>query len=101
MDFAGPFLGKMYLVVVDSHSKWPKVFEMSSTSSEQTVCTLHKLFASYGLPLQLVSDNGPQFTSSCFEQFMKGNGVSTSVVPLITRSQTGWLNDLSEALRKP
>ena len=75
VDFAGPFLGKMYLVVVDSHSKWPEVFEMSSTSSEQTVSTLRKLFASYGLPLQLVSDNGPQFTSSCFEQFMKGNGV--------------------------
>ena len=22
VDFAGPFLGKMYLVLVDSHSKW-------------------------------------------------------------------------------
>ena len=75
VDFAGPFLGKMYLVVVDSHSKWPEVFEMSSTSAEQTVSTLRNLFASYGLPLQLVSDNGPQFVSSCFEQFMKTNGI--------------------------
>ena len=75
VDFAGPFLGKMYFIIVDAHSKWPEVFEMPSTSAEQTVCTLRNLFASYGLPLQLVSDNGPQFVSSCFEQFMKVNGI--------------------------
>ena len=37
---------------------------MTSTSTDQTVSILHQLFASYGLLLQLVSDNGPQFTSS-------------------------------------
>ena len=30
VDFAGPFIGKMYLVAVDAHSKWPEVYEMSS-----------------------------------------------------------------------
>ena len=24
VDFAGPFQGKMYLIMVDSHSKWPR-----------------------------------------------------------------------------
>ena len=24
-DFAGPFLGRMFLVAVDTHSKWPEV----------------------------------------------------------------------------
>ena len=36
---------------------------------------LRKLFAAYGLPEQLVSDNGPQFTSSDFAMFLKQNGV--------------------------
>ena len=34
-----------------------------------------KLFASYGLPEQLVTDNGSQFTSDEFATFLKLNGV--------------------------
>jgi hypothetical protein len=30
VDFAGPFVGTSFLVVVDTHSKWPEVFEMMS-----------------------------------------------------------------------
>ena len=48
---------------------------MTTTGTEQTVTALRQLFASYGLPLQLVSDNGPQFTAAEFQQFLKGNGV--------------------------
>ena len=33
------------------------------------------MFASYGLPEQLVSDNGPHFISTEFERFMKENGI--------------------------
>ena len=55
VDFAGPFLGKSFLVVVDAHSKWPEVFEMSSTTASKTIATLRHLFAAYGLPEQLVS----------------------------------------------
>ena len=31
LDFAGPFLGRMFLIVVDAHSKWPEVIEMTTT----------------------------------------------------------------------
>ena len=75
VDFAGPFLGKMFLVIVDAHSKWPEVFEMSSTTTGATIAVLRKVFATYGLPLHLVSDNGPQFVSSEFAHFMQANGV--------------------------
>ena len=75
IDFAGPFLDKMFLIVVDAHSKWPEVIQMSSTTSFKTIEALRSLFAKYGLPEQLVSDNGPQFTSEEFADFMKVNGI--------------------------
>ena len=75
IDFAGPFLNKMFLIVVDAHSKWPEVIQMSSTTSSKTIDVLRTLFARYGLPEQVVSDNGTQFTSDGFAQFLKSNGV--------------------------
>ena len=47
---------------MDVHSKWPEELPMTSTVTDQTISVLCQLFASYGLLLQLASDNGPQFT---------------------------------------
>jgi hypothetical protein len=75
IDFAGPFLHKMLLVVVDARTKWPEVVIMPDTTAEHTVDALQVIFATHGLPEQLVSDNGPQFTSQAFETFVKLNGI--------------------------
>jgi len=39
------------------------------------------LFAAYGFPEELVSDNGPQFTSEEFGNFMKRNGITHTRTP--------------------
>ena len=75
VDFAGPFQEKMYFIIVDAHSKWPKVFVMTSIISSNTIAVLRCVFASHGLPLQLVSDNGPQFLSEEFKQYLEANKV--------------------------
>ncbi|KAL7842622.1 hypothetical protein SRHO_G00243110 [Serrasalmus rhombeus] len=75
VDFAGPFEGHMYLVVVDAHSKWPEIHIMDSTTSSKTIQVLRELFSRYGIPHSLVSDNGPQFCSEEFSTFLKANGV--------------------------
>ena len=75
VDFAGLIMIKSYLLITDAHSKWPEIIEMNSTTTQKTITELRKLFSAYGLPLQLVSDNGPQFISEDFAQFMKSNGI--------------------------
>ena len=75
IDFAGPVHGKSFLLAVDSHSKWPEVFQMATTTATQTIQVLRLLFARYGLPQQLVSDNGPQFRSEEFQAFARENGI--------------------------
>ena len=75
IDFAGPFLGCMFLIVVDAHSRWLEIEKMDTTTSTKTIEKLQSLFARYGVPSQLVSDNGPQFKSEEFQMFLKRNGI--------------------------
>ncbi|CAC5359621.1 unnamed protein product [Mytilus coruscus] len=76
IDFAGPFLDQMFLIIIDAHSKWPEVIPMKSTTSTQTIRVLRTIFARAGLPEQIVSDNGPQFVSAEFQTFTKMNGIT-------------------------
>ena len=75
MDFAGPFLGSMFLIIVDSYSKWPIVKQMRKTTSSQTIEVLRTVFSDWGLPTQIVSDNGPQFISEEFKTFLRENSI--------------------------
>ena len=59
----------------DAHSKWLEVIMMSSTTAQRTTEALWSIFSHYGLPEQLVSDNGPHFTSQEFAEFMNRNGI--------------------------
>ena len=73
--------GQEFLILIDSHSKWIEVKLMSSTTSAKTIEVFRGIFASYGLPKELVSDNGPQLASSEFRDFLKKNGVKHTLVP--------------------
>ena len=75
LDFFGPFHGKTFLIMVDSYSKWCEVEIKTSTTSESTIDTLRYWFSKYGLPRQLVTDNGSQFTSNEFGVFCRMNGI--------------------------
>ena len=75
LDFAGPFMGHMFLIIVDSHSKWLDAHVMSSITSTKTIEILRSVFATHGLPQKIVTDNGPSFTSQEFSEFMKANGI--------------------------
>eukprot|EP00731_Ephydatia_muelleri_P018868 Em0011g908a len=74
VDFAGPFLGKQFIILVDASTKWLEVGIVASPSSQQAVKFLRSVFSTHGLPDILVSDNGSAFSSSEFEEFVKRNG---------------------------
>ena len=54
---------------------------MTSTTTEGTIDELRLIFAEHGLPEQLVSDNGPQFTSAEFALFIRQNSIKHTLVP--------------------
>ena len=74
-DYAGPFMGKMFLILVDAHSKWMEVKTVTSATSTVTIEHLCSIFATHGLPEMLVTDNGSVFTSAEFKLFLQRNGI--------------------------
>jgi transposase InsO family protein len=81
IDFAGPHLGRDFLIVVDANSKYLEVISAPNTTSRQTVTILHKLCAQNGVPETIVSDNGMKFTSHEFREFCKAKAVSHILSP--------------------
>ncbi|XP_058810507.1 uncharacterized protein K02A2.6-like [Phymastichus coffea] len=75
-DFCGPIDGKMFIVILDSHSKWIDIRELNNIITETTIDVFRDYFATWGIPNTLVTDNGPTFTSKLFEEFMISYGVS-------------------------
>ena len=66
---------EQFLVMVDAYSKWPEERAMSSTTAQHTIEVMQDIFSTHGLPRILVSDNGPQFTSKEFSEYLAHNGV--------------------------
>ncbi|BHF72217.1 hypothetical protein SprV_0401528100 [Sparganum proliferum] len=69
IDFAGPFNGVSYLILVDAYSKWPEIAPLNPATASATIAFLRRIFSQHGLPEDLVSDNDSQFISSSFEDF--------------------------------
>ncbi|XP_062614532.1 uncharacterized protein K02A2.6-like [Saccostrea cucullata] len=62
MDFCGPFPSGDYLMVVmDEYSRYPIVDFLKSTSAKAVIPKLDKIFAEFGIPKVLKTDNGPLF----------------------------------------
>ena len=74
IDFA-EYKSEMFFVAVDSYSKWLEVTLMKSTTAEKTVEALKDMFSRYGLCREIVSDNGPQFISEYFQNFLQKNRI--------------------------
>lgn len=67
IDFMGPLpSGHSLLVIVDYYSRFYEVEIMKKTTAQKTIERLKPIFARFGLPLSIRSDNGPQFQSDEF-----------------------------------
>ena len=62
---------------------------MKTTTAESTANALRSIFSRYGLPTQVVSDNGPPFSSAEYGEFLQQNGVQRVLVSPYHPSSNG------------
>uniref|UniRef100_A0A8D8UQ59 Uncharacterized protein K02A2.6 n=1 Tax=Cacopsylla melanoneura TaxID=428564 RepID=A0A8D8UQ59_9HEMI len=63
-----------YLVIVDAFSKWVECLKLSSKTCHEVISKLKTLFAHFGIPEIIVSDNSP-FNSYEINTFAKNYGI--------------------------
>ena len=68
--------GRTLLVVCDYYSNFIEVARLNTVTTRSVLRELLPMFARFGLPDVLVSDNGPQFASAEFAVFMKQKGIT-------------------------
>ena len=106
IDFAGPFQGQMWLIVVCAYSKWLEVIDMKqNTTAGNLIKKLRELFARFGLPKVCVMDNGPQLSRSTeFVAFLSKNGIKCVPIPSYHPASNGQAESMvgkfKQAIRK-
>ena len=73
IDYACPVGCRMFLIIIDAHSKWAEVIPTHSSMYSVTTDIIYTIFARFDVPNRLVSDNGTQFVSEEFKIFTRTN----------------------------
>nr|XP_006817101.1 PREDICTED: uncharacterized protein K02A2.6-like [Saccoglossus kowalevskii] len=63
-----------YLVVADYYSKLFEVIKLGNTRSSTVVNHTTSILSRHGIPFEVRSDNGPQYTATEYQQFAKQRG---------------------------
>ena len=80
MDIFGPLTrtkagNKYILVIMDYETKWPEAFSLKNMTSETVADCLVEVTARLGVPNEVLSDNGTNFTSKVMAQFCMTVGI--------------------------
>ena len=58
-----------FLLVVDYYSRWIEIARLEQTTAKCVINHMQSIFARFGVPEIVVSDNGPQYSSEAFSNF--------------------------------
>lgn len=80
IDHFGPvdkqrLLKRYVFLVVDSFTKYVKLYATKTTSTKEAIDCLSQYFANYSRPKVIISDRGSCFTSVEFKEFLDDNNV--------------------------
>ena len=81
IDLFGPLeSGITILGIIDELSRWPDLYMLEKTQTKDVIEALDKTFCRFGNPETLVSDNGPQFVSWEFKNYLDNEGIHHHLV---------------------
>lgn len=104
LDIVGPVerappSQRFFIVLLDYHSKWPEVQATSSVTSTTVITFLKNVFSREGLPCEIVTDNGVQFVSREFQEFLRQQGIKHRRTALYHPQSNGQVERFNRVLK--
>ena len=101
VDLLGPLdSGHYVFLCVDYYSRYYELEIMKDTSSERIIDALENMFSRHGYPVSITSDNGPQFRSAVYANFLKECGISQRRVTPLYPAANGEVERQNRSLLK-
>ena len=92
--------GHYNLVLIDKRTRYPVVEAVPSTNFEVNKKSLKHIFAIYGTPKRIESDNGPPFSSKDFQEFALEKGFGHHKITSIHPRENGEVKRFLQMLNK-
>jgi transposase InsO family protein len=75
LDILGPFPRatggfEFLFIAIDQFTKWPEVEPVRKVTAQSAIKFLKGLVCRFGVPARIITDNGTQFTSHAFMQYV-------------------------------
>ena len=92
--------GHTLLVVVDYYSRYLEVDFLNSTTTGKVIASLKKIFLIHGLAKETTMDNGPQFISKDFADYLEMQGIKHRKVTQLWPQANGEVERQNRSLLK-
>ena len=100
-DLQGPYpTGEYLFVLIDYCSRYPIVIKLKSTTSTKLISHLESIFNQFGIPYRLITDNGPQFISDEFENYLKRRNIEHQTTLPYMPQQNGEVERFNRTLKR-
>lgn len=105
IDIAGPKTdaqGRQFyiLAAIDIHSKYVTARVLPFVKSSDVIDFLMSIFMTFGFCAKLTSDNGTQFTSAAFTDFLRSHGISHMRSSVYNPQANGQIERVNRNLKK-
>ena len=88
------------LIIVDAFSGWPEAFVCLDRSSHPVKRVFQSLFARYGVPQQIVTDNAKEFIASDLLQWLSKVGAEALQTPQYHSCSNGLVERMVQTLKR-
>lgn len=102
VDYFGPLPAinsKRKHVLVDSFTKFVRLYALNSPGTKEVCCALTKYFENYSRPRRIISDRGSCITSSEFERLVCERNVAHVKVSVASPQSNGQVERVNRDLR--
>ncbi|GKV41028.1 hypothetical protein SLEP1_g48609 [Rubroshorea leprosula] len=104
LDLLGPFIkgvgGVTHLIVgVDYFTKWVEAWPLSSLTSKKVEdFVFSSIICRYGIPNQIVADNGTQFNCTSFRDFCSSYGIKLQFTSVYHPESNGMVESVNKCI---